>query len=92
MKKFLIHFFGGITKEECAVQSQQSYDEGRLMSFTGLKLYAESMNGYNADDWCKLMYAHICCCIKRLEEETTVPDFRLRDESSSPSGENTEQQ
>lgn len=67
MKKFLIHFLGGLTQEDCAALQQQSYDEGRLISFQGLKLYADSMNGYPADDWCKLMYAHILGCIKRLE-------------------------
>lgn len=79
----LIHLLGGHTSQELRESNQKSLDRGYNYACEDFKHFADQMNGMPADDWCKLMYSHICGSIKRLESSTTVPD-------GSPSG-NTEE-
>lgn len=70
MKKFLIHFLGGITKEECRNMQSISYRCGAYSTLHDLKSFSDQMDGTPADDWCKLIYNHICGSIHRVMTET----------------------
>lgn len=72
MRKLLIHLLGGLTHEECVQHNVEHYDLGCRNTCDTFKRFADRMNGMPADDWCKMMYSHICGYIKRLE--ATVPD------------------
>ena len=69
MRSKLIHLLGGITPEECRQRNLHHQDLGYNYACEDFKHFADQMNGMPADDWCKLMYAHICGTITRLENE-----------------------
>ncbi len=72
MRKFIIHCLGGLTKEECVQHNVEHYDLGCRNTADMFNRFADQLNGMPADDWCKMMYNHICGYIKRLENEETT--------------------
>ena len=68
MRKFLIHLLGGFTNEECVKHNIAHYDLGCRNTYDMVKRFADNLNGTPADEWCKMMYDHICGCLKRLEQ------------------------
>lgn len=69
MRKFLIHLLGGHTHKEMCDEIVRSSTLARLDALYTIQEFADQMNGMPADDWCKMMYNHICGYIKRLENE-----------------------
>ena len=67
IKTWLIHWLGGVTHEESEEKRFYSYHKGVSDRSKELKNYAESLNGTDADAWCKLMWDKIKC--KILEGE-----------------------
>ena len=71
IKATLIHLLGGITEQESETYQEQQYFIGKSDGLRGLKQYADSLNGTNADDWSKCVY-------HRIEENLDEAD-RLAD-------------
>lgn len=59
LRTWLIHKLGGVTSEECFSKSYKSYIKGELVIIGRLRIYANSLYGLTAEDWCKKMYKRI---------------------------------
>ena len=72
IKTWLIHQLGGITRTEACNVKHDNLSTGTYVALVSLRIFADSMNGKPADEWCKLMYDHICHQIERMERSTEV--------------------
>ena len=56
LRKTLICLLGGVTQQEYDEATTASFYLGQRSAYEHAKSFAESINGTNADDWCKAVY------------------------------------
>lgn len=59
VRETLIHWLGGFTKEEYLDNGSEAWDRGFECSLESARMYAKSLYGLNAEEWCKKMYEHL---------------------------------
>lgn len=59
IKEILIHWLGGYTEEEICKSYRNGYYTGWDINTRGIKRFADSLYGLNAEDWCEKMYEFI---------------------------------
>lgn len=64
IQTILIHFLGGVTKEESNKTQEQWYHFGQLDLASGFKKTADSL--YGNEHWSKIMYDEICTTLNNL--------------------------
>lgn len=64
LKTWLIHRLGGVTTQGNERIAWSTYHVGKLAALHDAKAFADSMNGTQADEWCKRMYDYILDKIK----------------------------
>lgn len=68
LKRYLIHLLGGLTIEESKKSDAISLNLGRFATLVAIRIYAESLNGMAADEWCKSVYQYICDKIDEMPD------------------------
>lgn len=74
VKLKLIHFLGGVTTEEVKDRQNYTYFLGQRAATQDIKNYAESLNGTNADDWCKNVYNYIVSRLESIDNTKELND------------------
>lgn len=69
IKEILIHWLGGYTAAEYEQNSQEFLELGYAIRNIGIKKFADSLYGLNAEDWCERMYKFIMNEHGNSEEE-----------------------
>lgn len=65
IKAMLIHWLGGVTREEHEEDGQNITDIVRYSTACRIRDYMNLMHGMDADQWCKCAYDYV----KRMEDE-----------------------
>ena len=80
IKTYLIHLLGGVTKLEAfrahVMESAElikdvrgmSLSLGSLLAVKSLIIYADSLNGLPADEWCKKMYDTLSADVENYQK------------------------
>ena len=59
IKTKLIHWLGGYNKAELRKKCRESYEVGKINMAFELHLFADTIYGLPADEWCKKVYERI---------------------------------
>lgn len=59
IKTKLIHWLGGYTEAEKRATGREAYEVGVKTMAHNMKLFADRLYGFPADEWCKEMYERI---------------------------------
>lgn len=59
IKTKLIHWLGGYTEAEKRATGREAYEVGVKTMAHNMKLFADRLYGFPADEWCKKMYERI---------------------------------
>lgn len=70
IKNFIIHALGGVTEEEKDLEFYEMAVKTRQYEMRLCRLYLESMNGKEADEWCRNAYDYVCKRIEFLKQDT----------------------
>lgn len=72
MKKRLIKWLGGYTREEMYEIAGSARDTEYYSAYVLLKEYVDQLYGRTADEWCKNVYEHILHVLKYNKPKTKI--------------------
>lgn len=70
IKNFIIHALGGVTRTDFEQAIFMYRVSARRYEMNLLRLFLESMNGKEADEWCRNTYDYVCKRIQFLQQDT----------------------
>lgn len=70
IKNFIIHALGGVTEQEKDLELYEITVKARQYEMRLCRLFLESMNGTEADEWCRNAYDYVCKRIQFLQQDT----------------------